>query len=385
MCWSPARASSGASARAAPRRPRHPLLQPPAPTVRVVRADYFTTKGQGFLYVEARTTRDTGQTQAPITMRLENDSGAGTAFASPRNMTRFVDSGEYMFHRNLFKVSQRPNQIRVTGLAGTTVDGQTTGTVSDWLRDVTPLTANPNYKWNYVDDYKHPQQLYARFEEIAQQYPDIAEIVDAAEQDERLPAQGAWRPSARRTGTAAQAAVVVSSAAWGHEGGNGITVEMVNRPGSDLPLAVEVNGRAVRVLLAKNASGRARQHRDPGLGRDRGRRVAGPDRPRAPVPHQRGHRDRAGDDDAGRADRLPGPEARRRAGRRGPARPVHDPRAADRQVPRRVQARRDDPGHGSRARVGADHDHARDRRAARAQLRGSTRRPRTSSRTPTSS
>ena len=45
------------------------------------------------------------------------------------------------------------------------------------------------------------------------------------------------------------------SAAWGHEGGNGITVETVNRPGSDLPLAVEVNGRAVRVLLAKNATG----------------------------------------------------------------------------------------------------------------------------------
>ena len=32
------------------------LLRPPAPTVRVVRADWFTTKGQGFLYVEARTT-----------------------------------------------------------------------------------------------------------------------------------------------------------------------------------------------------------------------------------------------------------------------------------------------------------------------------------------
>src|SRR5262249_41107383 len=28
------------------------LLAPPAPTVRIVRADYFTTKGQGFLYVE---------------------------------------------------------------------------------------------------------------------------------------------------------------------------------------------------------------------------------------------------------------------------------------------------------------------------------------------
>ena len=62
----------------------------------------------------------TGQTQAPITMRLENDTGAGTPFASPRNMTRFDDSGEYMFHRNLFKVIERPSQIRVTGLTGTT-------------------------------------------------------------------------------------------------------------------------------------------------------------------------------------------------------------------------------------------------------------------------
>ena len=34
------------------------------PTVRVVRADYFTTKGQGFLYVEARTT-EAAQTPRP--------------------------------------------------------------------------------------------------------------------------------------------------------------------------------------------------------------------------------------------------------------------------------------------------------------------------------
>ena len=34
------------------------------PTVRVVRADWFTTKGQGFLYVEARTTE--GQQTNPI-------------------------------------------------------------------------------------------------------------------------------------------------------------------------------------------------------------------------------------------------------------------------------------------------------------------------------
>ena len=64
----------------------------------------------------------------------------------------------------------------------------------------------------------------------------------------------------------------MSSAAWGHEGGNGITVEMIDRPGANLPLAVEVDGKAVKVLLAKNADGRARQHGQAGRGRDRGGR-----------------------------------------------------------------------------------------------------------------
>ena len=47
----------------------------------------------------------------------------------------------------------------------------------------------------------------------------------------------------------------MSSAAWGHEGGNGITVELVDRPGANPPLAVEVDGKAVHVLLAKDATG----------------------------------------------------------------------------------------------------------------------------------
>src|SRR4029078_359037 len=151
------------------------LLRPPAPTVRVVRADYFTTKGQGFLYVEARTTKG-AQTTPVVAMTLESDTGEGTAFVSPRTMSRFVDSGEYMFHRNLFKVdiAKRPDQIRVTSTINGVIDGQATGKVSDWLEDVTPLTADPSFKADFVDDYKTPQQLYGRFEEIAQQFPDIA-------------------------------------------------------------------------------------------------------------------------------------------------------------------------------------------------------------------
>ena len=214
-------------------------------TVRIVRADWFTTKGQGFLYVEARTTEG-AQTDPVVTMQLENDSGDGTAFGFPRTMSRFIDSGEYMFHRNLFKLDARPSQIRVTSSTG----GVATGFVSDWLEDVSPLTANPGYKWDFVDGYRHPQQLYSRFEQIAQQYPGIAEIVELPNKT-----NGYRRKAQATIGGIPSQAVVISSAAWGHEGGNDITVEFVDRAGSSLPLDVEVAGKAVRVLLAKDASG----------------------------------------------------------------------------------------------------------------------------------
>ena len=162
-------------------------------TVRIARADWFTTKGQGFLYVEARTTEG-AQTDPVVTMQLENDSGEGTAFGFARTMSRFIDSGEYMFHRNLFKLDARPSQIRVTSSTG----GVATGFVSDWLEDVVPLTANPGYKSDFVDGYRHPQQLYSRFEEIAQQYPRHRRDRRAAEQDERVPAQGAGDDRRRR-------------------------------------------------------------------------------------------------------------------------------------------------------------------------------------------
>ena len=163
-----------------------PVLPRPAdPTVRVVRADYFTTKGQGFLYVEARTTQGT-QTPA-VGMTLENDQGPGTNFISARTMSRFDDSGVYMFHRNLFKVSTRPDQIRVTSSTG----GRAIGKVSDWLRDVTPLTELPGYKSDFVQEYKHPQQLYARFEQLAAENLGHRRDRPHAEQDQRLSAQGA--------------------------------------------------------------------------------------------------------------------------------------------------------------------------------------------------
>jgi hypothetical protein len=61
------------------------------------------------------------------------------------------------------------------------------------------------------------------------------------------------------TGTAAQAqaaAVVLTSHAWGHEGGNNIRAEFRSQsPLPNAPLTVEVNGNLVEVFLATDASG----------------------------------------------------------------------------------------------------------------------------------
>ena len=303
--------------------------QPPDPTVRVVRADYFTTKGQGFLYVEARTTQG-AQTNPVVGMTLESDQGPGTNFISARTMSRFVDSGEYMFHRNLFKVSTRPDSIRVTSSTG----GVTTGKVSDWLRDVTPLTSLPGYKSDFVDEYKHPQQLYARFEQIAQQYPDLAEIVRMPNKtngyQRKAQATIGTIPPSRPQNPPAPSAVVISSAAWGHEGGNDITVEFVG-PDRQRPAALRAgHGQGREGPAGDERNRRAVEHGGPGRGGARVR-LTGPDRPRAPVPRQRRHRDRRSRRRRPWADRLPRPEAHRRARGRGPARPVRHPRAADRQ------------------------------------------------------
>jgi hypothetical protein len=48
---------------------------------------------------------------------------------------------------------------------------------------------------------------------------------------------------------------VITSHAWGHEGGNGIVVETLNPGAPNQPLSISVSGNAVSISLATNASG----------------------------------------------------------------------------------------------------------------------------------
>jgi len=215
-------------------------------TVKVGRVDYFTTKGQGFLSVEAKTSL--GDDPA-VTLDLAWDRGPGTAPDSggTARMGRFFDSGVYMYHRLLLPIDgPRPATVTVTSSAG----GSDTGEVSDWLYPVHPLTDRPGYRYDFVDGYEHPTQLYARLEELARQHPDITELITLPHRT-----NGYQRKAQAILGSGNASAVVVTSQAWGHEGGNDITVEIAAPQGPNQTLSVSTSGTAITVTPATDAAG----------------------------------------------------------------------------------------------------------------------------------
>jgi hypothetical protein len=234
-------------------------------TIRLLRADWFVTKGQGFLSVEARSL--SGTTSGP-TMTLSWDSGPGTPAGSggSATMTRFVDTDAspdfYMHHELLVPVdSPRPEQIRVVSSLG----GETTGFVSDWLYPVEPLTSRKDYRWNFIDSddpYRHPTEVFNRIDQLAAENPDIAEIVDLpfSTNGYRRKAQAnMWggNPGASVTGGGANTGrtVVVTSLAWGHEGGNSLRIRFLNPGVAGSSLGVSVTGNDISVSLGTSGAG----------------------------------------------------------------------------------------------------------------------------------
>ncbi len=204
-------------------------------TVTVGRVDWFTTKGQGFLSIEAKS--DANQSAA---LNASWDGGSV-------NVGAYVDSGEYMFHRVQVPVDgPRPDTVTVTSSLG----GSDTGPVTDWLFPTDVDIDRPGYESGFIDAYMNPTQLYDRLEELAEEYPHIAEIVE-------LPhtTNGYRRKAQAVLGSANANRVALDSHAWGHEGGNDVSVALVNPGAPSSPLGVTVDGNAIQVSLATNATG----------------------------------------------------------------------------------------------------------------------------------
>lgn len=207
-------------------------------SVAIGRVDYFTTKGQGFLSVEAKSSLE----DASAALLLTWDDGTG-APAGAQVMTAFTDSGEYMYHRVVTTVEVEPSTVTVLSALGGTASAPAVGWLED---DIDSPMDDPDYRTGFIDGYMDPTELYDRIDALAAAHPDVAEIV-------HLPnATNGYQRRAQATIGSGSAAVVVSSVAWGHEGGNDITVTIEGDGPS--PAAVTVDGTDITVHASATAT-----------------------------------------------------------------------------------------------------------------------------------
>lgn len=213
--------------------------------VKIIRADYYTSGTSQVLSVEAKWAQ--GQT-ATNTLTVTRDSGPGTAMGSggTQTISRFVDAGVYLYHRGAANVTARPDKIQIVSPTGDVA----VATVKEWLPISGESPEGPGYQKDFVNSYLTPTELYDRIKALADEFPHLAEVVE-------LPykTNGYRRKAQVVLGAANANRVAVDSLAWGHEGGNDITVELVDPGAADQSLAVTVTGSAVRVSLGTDSAG----------------------------------------------------------------------------------------------------------------------------------
>jgi len=213
--------------------------------VRIIRADYYTSGTSQVLSVEAKWAQ--GQTAAN-TLTVSRDSGPGTPMGSggTQTISRFVDAGVYLYHRGAATITSRPDKIQITSPTGDVAVAQ----VKEWLPIPDESPEGPGYQKDFVTSYLTPTELYDRIKRLAAEYPQLAEVVE-------LPykTNGYRRKAQVVLGSASANRVAVDSLAWGHQGGNDITVELADPGAADQPLTATVTGKAIRVSLSTDAAG----------------------------------------------------------------------------------------------------------------------------------
>jgi zinc carboxypeptidase/chitobiase/beta-hexosaminidase-like protein len=237
----------------------------------IMRAYTFTNYAGKFLYVEAHSKLGTtsGATTANLSVASAGADGVfGTAapFTMPLggdgDPPRYTDAGQYMYHRHLQPVpaGTDPVKVRVASDKG----GVDEAAVTPWIGKSLPPHV-PSFQKHFFDHYMDPTEVYNRFDSLAAQFSDIAEIVPLPN-----PTAGYQRKATTvvgpanftytgQTGTfnagARAQAVALQSVAMGHLGGNQLTAQLVNPGAADSPLSVALNGNDLTVNLATNSTG----------------------------------------------------------------------------------------------------------------------------------
>lgn len=212
-------------------------LSSEADNINVFRADYFTNQSGTFLYLEAKSSA--GPDVSMNATWIDENGEEQTA-----SMTRKVDYGEYLYHYTLTNIESVPESVVITSSQQGSVETELT----EWIEDGTPV--GDDYLKDFVDHYMDPIEIEDRIIEMADEFPDLAEIVE-------LPYEtNGYRRHAQATiGNTEAAAFVLTSEAWGHEGGNDITVDIQAAQEENAELEVNVEDTAITVILGMDDSG----------------------------------------------------------------------------------------------------------------------------------
>ncbi|MFF2446980.1 M14 family metallopeptidase [Neobacillus sp. NPDC058068] len=209
-------------------------------TLKVLRADHFTNQSATFLYLEVKSSA--GATASTALKATWTEDGVEKS----ATLSRFVDYGEYIYHYLMVPVTAIPTSVKIDSNLG----GTATSSVTEWLGKE-PKHPKTDYVTDFVDHYMAPNELYERAEKLAKEFPKLVEIIDMPNKT-----NGYRRLAQATIGGTTNLAVVVSSKAWGHEGGNDVSVEFQNPGKNNSPLKVTVDGKKILVDLATDSSGK---------------------------------------------------------------------------------------------------------------------------------
>jgi hypothetical protein len=243
----------------------------------ILRADYFENYAGRFLSVEAKNrlggaAPSGSQYIGPAMSVSWNTGGSSIIDQGPRPMNVNIDSDTtpdtYIEHRILIRIGDlgsgavAPSKIRIGSSTGATLEGD----VSTWVGGGLPPHA-PGYLSDFTTRYMDPTEVYQRFEDLAAEFSNIAEMIPLpnASNGYQRRAQATMAgsptggtptgPGSNPPGSQQPATVVLTSRAWGHEGGNGITAEFVNPGAANSPLSVAVMGNDILVSLGTDPAG----------------------------------------------------------------------------------------------------------------------------------
>src|SRR4051794_10635579 len=255
--------------------------------VRAQRADYWESYAGRFISIEAFSpdahytctpTRQCTYVGPTLTASWLDAGGnvLGTQQLSPFSDTdSSLNPVAYLYHSSLVRLgnvndgSTMPAKVRI---------GSSDGSVDEI--DVKPWVSkdgsNP-YPQGFIKDfnthYVDPQEGYTRISDLAKQYPNISSLIDLPNKTPgyqrksqaivgtTTPYTGSTTTDTRNNiiggldaGNQAQA-VVLTSQAWGQDGGNDVTAALVKPAAASSPLSVSVAGKAITVDLATDAAG----------------------------------------------------------------------------------------------------------------------------------